>query len=67
MRWPLAIVRNSGSLARQASCASGQRPAIRQPGGMFSGLGGSPCSRMRWSRLRVVGSNDGAADHSARV
>ena len=21
---------------------------------MFNGLGGSPCSRMRWSRLRVV-------------
>jgi hypothetical protein len=45
--------------------AIGQRVWKWQPGGGLSGLGTSPCSRMRWRF--TVGSGIGTAESSASV
>ena len=45
------VTRKGGGAARQASSTNGQRLAKRQPLGTLSGLGGSPCRRMRSLRF----------------
>lgn len=58
---------SGGSTCLQMSCAFQQRVWNRQAGGGSSGLGTSPCSRIRLRSPRSLGSGIGTADSSALV